>query len=103
MRKRALLYALHPCAKYAHRHLMFLFAGHSTGMAADTAVLINHKSVSHVRAAIALYLLFRCWRLTFVFPGTPLSDLPAATHEQGKFWEVNIMGLAAEREKTIAE
>src|SRR5260370_596382 len=38
---------LDPSAKHAQRNLMFLFACHGTGMAANTSILVNDESVSH--------------------------------------------------------
>jgi hypothetical protein len=45
--KLALLYVLDPSAEHANRDLMFFLTSDSAGVATDTAVLINDKSVSH--------------------------------------------------------
>jgi hypothetical protein len=46
--KLTLFDMLHPSAKYAHRHLVLLFAGDRAGMTPNTPILIDDKSVSHL-------------------------------------------------------
>jgi hypothetical protein len=47
MRKFPFFDILHPSSEDPHRDLVFLFAGHSTGVATDTAFLIDDKAVTH--------------------------------------------------------
>jgi hypothetical protein len=44
----ALFNMLYPGPKHANRHLVFLFARDGAGVTANTSVLIDHKSVSHL-------------------------------------------------------
>jgi hypothetical protein len=44
----ALFDVLYPGAKDTNRHLVFLFARDCAGVAPDTPVLVNNKSVSHL-------------------------------------------------------
>ena len=45
--KFALLDVLHPSAKNAQRHLVFLLARHRASVASDTSILVYNESVSH--------------------------------------------------------
>jgi hypothetical protein len=45
LRKSTLFYLLDPGTKNPDRYIVFLFAGHRTGMAADTSILIDYKSI----------------------------------------------------------
>jgi hypothetical protein len=48
MRELALFDMLYPGAENPYRHLVFLFAGDCAGVTANTTVLIDDKSVSHL-------------------------------------------------------
>ncbi len=45
---------LYPCAENTNGHLMFFFARNRTGVAPDTPVLIDDKSVAHPLASTLL-------------------------------------------------
>jgi hypothetical protein len=49
VRKFTFFNIFHPGAKHSNRHLVLLFARHGTGVTANTSILINYKSVAHVK------------------------------------------------------
>jgi hypothetical protein len=54
VRKFTLLDVLYPSAKYAHRHLVLLFARDRAGVTSNATVLIDDKSVSHLWTFVLL-------------------------------------------------
>jgi hypothetical protein len=47
LRELAGLHVFHPGSKHSDRDLMFLFARHRAGMAANTSVLVDYESITH--------------------------------------------------------
>jgi hypothetical protein len=47
VRELPFLDVFHPGAKHANGNVIFLFACHRTGMAADTSILVEHEAIAH--------------------------------------------------------